>query len=234
MKIILITLGLILGIAVVQAGLVMEFNWGPALKLIIKVKEDKIRYDIFFNGYGGSSIIIDLKSGDSFNLESMQKRITNLSFLFDDTNAAAKGEWPKFQDTGKTEMLNGYEAKIFKWTNADNMTETLWVANDYPNFKEIKDDLSKINIGKLNVKKIWLPDLSSLPGMPLKLLIPLDNSITHGATNVSLVLVSAKEESIDDTNFDLPKDYHFYSANTNAPITNTNEVISATNETSIK
>jgi hypothetical protein len=63
--------------------------------------------------------------------------------------------------------------------------------------------------------------------MPLKLLIPHNDADTNRAD--VLTLLSAKEESIDDTNFDLPKDYHFYSP-TNVPVANTSQVISATNE----
>ncbi|MGH7990238.1 MAG: DUF4412 domain-containing protein [Limisphaerales bacterium] len=233
MKIILIILTLIYGIAVVRADLVMELSWGPALKLAVKVKGDKIRYDFFFNGYGGSSLIADLKTGDSFNLEQMQKSIIRRPSIVETNVVSLKKEWPRFQDTDKTEKLNGYEAEIYKRTSS-NMVETLWVAKDYPNFDKIKSDLVKLDQFKLNDKKVWMPELSSLSGMPLKLLIPLDQNVTYGATNVSLTLISAKEESIDDSVFELPKDYHFLSANTNAPVANTNKVISATNETPTK
>jgi hypothetical protein len=67
--------------------------------------------------------------------------------------------------------------------------------------------------------------------MPLKLLIAHNISNTNGI-DMLITLLSANEDPIDDTNFEVPKDYHFYS--TNAPAANTNEVISATNEPAIK
>jgi hypothetical protein len=232
-KIICIFLTLVFSIAAARADLVMELNYtSPKIKLVVKIKEDKICYDTFINENEVWSLIVDLKTDDRFRLDRMSKGIVkNPSILHDDTNAIAKAEWPKFQDTGKTETLNGYEAEIYKWTNFDGLPETLWVAKNYPNFGKIKNDLSKLDIGKLNNIKIGMPQLSSLSGMPLKLLIAHNISNTNGI-DLPITLLSAKEESLDDTNFDLPKDYHFYS--TNAPVANTNEAVSTTNEPSAK
>jgi hypothetical protein len=227
MKTICIFFALAFSIAVAQADLVMELNFtSQKIKMVVKVKGDKVCYDTFINGNKIWSFII-VKTDDYFRLDHMQKGIVkNLSISPDYTNTIAKATWPKLQDTGKSEMLNGYEAEIYNWTNSNGVTETLWVAKNYPNFEQIKNDLAKLDLGKLNVKKMWMPELGSLSGMPLKLLIPHNDTDTNRAD--VLTLLSAKEESIDDTNFDLPKDYRFYS--TNAPVANTNQVISATNE----
>jgi len=55
-----------------------------------------------------------------------------------------------------------------------------------------------------------------------------DNMPANGPT----IQVIVNEEPIDDSVFEAPKDYHFYS--TNAPAANTNQVISATNEPPVK
>ena len=197
------------------------------LKIVTKVKGDKIWWDGYINGNKGGSLFVDLKTGDYFNIQDWSKKIIkNSSIPTNYNNDFAKIASPEFQDTGKTEMLNGYETEIYKWTNFDGVIETLWVAKNFPNFVEMKGDLAKLD--KFNDKK-WILNFSSLSGMPLKLFIP-DKGDTRGLT---FNLLSAKEESIDDTNFDLPKDYHFYSP-TNAPVPNTNAVISATNEPAIK
>jgi hypothetical protein len=223
MKTILIFLTLCFSIAVARADLVMELNFDSMkLKLIVKIKRDKVRY--YIGGYGYMSRIVDLKTGENLLLDDMSKRITNPPPLFGDTNAIAKIAWPKFEDTGKVEMLSGYETEIYKWTNSDDTTETLWMAKDYPNFEQIKKDLSKLD--NMNDKR-FLPEFNSLSGMPLKLLITYKDNRSD-----MLLLLSAKEESIDDSVFEAPKDYHFYS--TNAPIANTNHIISATNEPPVK
>jgi hypothetical protein len=235
MKTILIFLTFIFSIATTRADLVMELNFtSPKIKLVVKIKGDKIRYDVFINQNAVWSLITDLKAEESFRLDHMSKGIVkNPPIAPDYTNIIAKAQWPKLQAIDKTEILNGFETKVYKWTNFNSEIETLWVADNYPNFEKIKSDLVELDLGNTNIKKIWMPEFSVLSGMPLKLFIAHNNADTNGI-GMPITLLSAKEESIDDTNFDLPKDYHFYSANTNAPITNTNEVISATNETSIK
>src|SRR5882757_525967 len=134
MKQMLILLGLVFTAVTVRADLVIELNFGgPKLKFIVKIKEDKIRYDISTDGHISSSRIADLKTGDDFNLDPMPKRIIkNPSILSYQTNAVAKPHWPIFRDTGKTETVNGYEAEIYNGTNANGAIETLWVAKDFP------------------------------------------------------------------------------------------------------
>jgi Domain of unknown function (DUF4412) len=224
MKNIYIILAFIFSVTVANANLVMEFYWGGSMmKIVAKVKGDKILLDGYVNESKAASLIEDLKTTNYFKLDHWSKKIIkNPNPL--DSNALAPTASPKFQDTGKTEMLDGYEAEIYKWTNSDGVTETLWVAKNFPNFEEMKDDLSKLD--KLNDKK-WILNFSSLSGMPLKLFIP-DKDDARGLT---FTLLSAKEEPIDDSVFELPKDYHYY---TNAPVANTNEVISATNEPPVK
>ena len=201
---------LVLGFTIVaaKADLVMEINFGgPKLKFIVKIKEDKIRYDISTDGYVSSSRIADLKTGDDFNLDPMPKRIIkNPSILSYQTNTAAKPKWPIFQDTGKTETVNGYEAEIYIGTNANGALETLWVAKDFPNFKKIKSDLVKLD--KLDIA-MWMPELNSLSGMPLKLALPFNGP--KGMTAQPLTLISAKEESIDASIFYAPTNYHNWS-----------------------
>jgi hypothetical protein len=208
MKKILIFLIFFSGIGALQADLIMELNFlTPKIKLVIKIKEGKIRYDLLLgNGYGNISRIVNPKTGDDFILEYVPKRISDPSAIFGQTNAVTKVGWPKFQDTDKTEMLNGYEAEIYRATNSDGMTETLWVAKNYPNFQKIKNDLSKLD--RRN-NKGYMPELNSLSGMPLKLFIPHKSNIGYGA-DVTLTLLSAREESINDSIFELPKDYPYY------------------------
>ena len=138
MKTILFFLMFFSGVGALQADLIMELNFtSTKIKLVVKIKEDKIRYDLLLDsGYGNISRIMNPKTGDDFILEYVPKRISDPSAIFVQTNDVTKVGWPKFQDTGKTEMLNGYEAEIYQATNSDGMTETLWVAKNYPDFKK--------------------------------------------------------------------------------------------------
>ena len=203
MKRIFALLTLVCTVATARADLVMELS-SPSpfgkCDTIIKIKGDKIRQDSFLNGQKVLSRIINLKTGDDFTVGDSKQITTNSPFLVIQTNSAVvQAKWPKIQDAGKTEKVNGYEAKIYTWTNSDYFTATLWVAKNFPNFKKIKSDLAKLD--KINDGK-WMPKFSSLSGMPLKLL--LDASFRTSA--ITMTLISANEESIDDSTFELPKD----------------------------
>lgn len=201
----ILLLGL-LGTIAVRADLVMELNLGGSkLKVVVKIKEEKIRYDILpEGGYGNTSRIADLKTGDDFNLDYPPRRIIkNSPVAPNQTNTVAKTVWPNFQDTGKTETVNGYEAEVYNGTNSDGMVETLWVAKDFPNFEKIKHDLTKLD--QLNIGK-WMPELSPLSGMPLKLALFLD--APNGKAAVPLTLISAKEEAVDASTFNAPTNFH--------------------------
>jgi hypothetical protein len=230
MKTIYLSLALVLSITAVQADLVMDLNWGsPMIKVTTKIKRDKILFDIYVNENKGGSLIADLKTGDYFDIQHWSKKIIKNSLIPTNyTNDFEKTASPKFQDIGKTEMLNGYEAEIYEWKNLDGITEKLWVAKNYPNFEVIKKDLEKLD--KFNDKK-WILNFGSLSGMPLKLLIPDKDGNAQGR-GLTFTLLSAKEEPIDDSVFELPKDYHFNG--TNAPVASTNEVISTTNTPTVK
>jgi hypothetical protein len=207
MKQTFIFLALVFTIVVARADLVMEFSFpfpilkGNTANTIVKIKGDKIRQDSFLNGQKIFSRIADLKTGDNFILKDSKWITTNSLILPNQTNAAVeKAKWSKIQDTGKTEKVNGYEAKIYILTNLDNVTVTLWVVKNFPDFKKIKKDLVKLD--KLNDEKL-MPEFSSLSGMPLKLLL---SSSTNRVIAIPFTLVSANEESIDDSTFELPKD----------------------------
>ena len=202
----MLSLCLFFSTLVSQADLVMEINttiW--KMKLVVKIKGDKVRLDaVPDGGYGSTTRITDSKTGEDIVLDHVPKRIENgLAFLSQSNTAA---EWPKLNNTGKTGILDGYETDIYNWTNSFGGIETLWVAKNYPNFNRIKSDLSKLV--SQNNNKI-LPELKSLSGMPLKLVILENRSTTH-ALETSITLISAKEEPIEDSAFELPKNYNYY------------------------
>jgi hypothetical protein len=204
----LILLALVFIITTAQADLVMEQNViGPESTndAVIKIKGDKIRADSAERG--DSSMMIDLNTGDEFTLLHKQKEVVKTStssMQFRKTAyyakaVAANAKLPKPQDTGKTEIVNGYDAEIYTWTNSRGMTETLWVAKNFPNFEKIKNDLAKLD--KLNASNMekMTPDQSTLPGMLLKM--QWSGIGDESGLTVTTTLVSAKEESIDDSVF---------------------------------
>jgi hypothetical protein len=216
MKRIFILPALVFTIVAARADLVIEQSVvGPQSTRngIIKIKGDKIRADMVDGTLSDRSQIIDLNTGDEFTLLHNKKEVVKTSLMkFRQTSyysnaIAANTKLPKPLNTGKTEKVNGYDTEIYTWTNSRGMTETLWVAKNFPNFGKIKNDLAKLD--KLNDAELdkMAPDQSALSGMLIKMqwagIGPKESGLTLTTT-----LISAKVEPIDASIFEVPKDYH--------------------------
>jgi hypothetical protein len=203
MKYILLLYYLFLSIAIAHADLTVKIGLmgqNPTnllIGVVDRIKDNKCREDMFFEGGKIGGEILNLDTGEAFNLmpaKNMPMRtILNQSVL---TNAIAVDA---IKDTGKTEMVDGYDAKIYSYTNSIG-SYTLWIAKDFPNFQTIKDDLVKRDRLR-EVTRNGLFHLSTLPGMLLKYRV--DNM----PTNAPPLQVIVSEEPIDASVFDLPKDY---------------------------
>ncbi len=193
-------------------GLTGQNKTNFLMGVINRVKGNKIREDVFFEGVDVESKILNLDTGEEFKLSSDQKSAIKISF----DQSALTNVIPidAIKDTGKTETVNGCDAKIYNFSNFVGANYTLWVAKDFPHFEIIKKDLVKRDRLHLTTHSQGI-HISTLPGMLLKY------SINNSDTNASLLQVIVSEEPIDDLVFEVPKDYHFIT---------TNEVISATNE----
>ena len=181
--------------------------------MTMKIKGDRIRVDMAAGPMGNVSTIMDLDAGDSTTLLHQQKMAMKISAAQMQqmmqkmkgrlNNDATNAETPKFQDTGKTETVGDYNAEIYTWTNNNNNSGgTIWVAKDFPNYAEIKtqlDKLSKSSFGQMS--KGIAPDTSTLPGMVVKTKAEVQGQ------EITMTLISAQEEPVDASAFEIPKDY---------------------------
>jgi hypothetical protein len=190
----------------------------PSMGFITRIKGKKIREDVFFEGGNIGNRILNLDMDEAFKLLPDQKMVVKIPF----DRSALTNAIPIdiIKDTGKTETVDGYEAEIYTFTRSDGATNSMWIAKDFPNFETIKTDLAKLDRFHLATESGGF-HMSTLPGMLLKCTV--DN--LHKNILLQLVVI---EGSVDESIFEVPKDYRFYS--TNAPVANTNQVISATNE----
>jgi Domain of unknown function (DUF4412) len=215
MKRILILLGLAFGLVAAHADLVLKQNIESAMlngTITTQIKGNKIRVDIPSSPQGSMSTIMDLSSGDSVTLLHQQKAAMKVSGaeikqmaenmkqtrVSAETNAAP----PKFQDTGKTEKVGGYDTKIYTWSSPDGATQTVWVAKNFPDYAQIKTQMDELNNSPVaQLTKGSAPDVSTLPGMVVKTQMEMNGQ------KVTSTLVSAKEEPVDASIFQTPKDY---------------------------
>jgi hypothetical protein len=103
--------------------------------------------------------------------------------------------------TGKHDKINGYEAEEYTFSNG-SLKASYWISKDYPNAKEITDALSKVQKGGLaNIMKGLTPDLSTLPGVPVKTEVEINGQ------KMTTVLVSATEQTVDPSEYEVPAGY---------------------------
>jgi hypothetical protein len=176
-----------------------------------QIKGDKVRVDM-----GEISTIMDLSTSDTITLMHKSKMAMKLSGvqmkqMMDAMKkqmgaAADNAEPPKPQATGKTEKVGDYNTEIYTWSNTNGMTATMtmWVAKDFPNSKNIKEQLAKVKKSTAGgMSKGMAPDDSALPGMVVK------TQAEVLGQKITTTLVSVKEETLDASLFDVPKDYSY-------------------------
>ena len=162
----------------------------------MKIKGDKIRVDSvcdLSSPSGNISTIMDLSARELTELYHGEKQMLKRKVNID---TAGNATIPKLQDTGKTETVAGFAAEIYTWTNND-LSGTVWVAKDFPNYSKIQPQLEKM--AKMSADNE--PDAYAL-GMVVKI-----KETQEGALNPVMTFVSMKEEPVDDSVFEIPKDY---------------------------
>jgi Domain of unknown function (DUF4412) len=181
--------------------------------MTMKIKGDKIRVDMAAGPMGSMSTILNLGVGDSITLLHSQKMAMKISAAQMQqmmqqeksrlNNGVTNAEPPKLQDTGKAETVGGYDAEIYTWTNNNNNSGgTIWVAKKFPNYAEIKTQLDKLNKSPMGqMSKGLAPDTSALPGMVVKTKAEVQGQ------EITTTLISAREEPVDASVFEIPKDY---------------------------
>jgi len=215
MKCVLVLLSLAFSLMIAHADLVLQQNVESAMingTITTQIKGNKIRTDMPATAQGAVSTIMDLNSGDSVTLLHQQKvamtvpgaeikqMVENMKKAR--AEAGTNAPPPKFQDTGKTEKVGNYDAEIYTWSSPDGANQTVWVAKDFPNYAQIKVQMDKLNNSPIaELSKGSTPDVSTLPGMVVKTQMEMNGQ------KVTSTLVAVKEQPVDASIFQIPKDY---------------------------
>jgi hypothetical protein len=216
-KRLLILIAMMLTAAGARADLVMheQADFGGSSNLIsitIKIHGDKIRQDLYGMPTGDMSLIKDADTGDSIVLMHQQKLFTRPAIKTADAQSP-DAALSKPLDTGKSDILGGYEAEIYAWAadrklwnDTNGMIETLWVAKDFTNYENIRPYLAKLDRANVSFPgKGMQPQISTLPGMVLKsrLIVKMGDVVQ----TVNITLLSAREEPVDPPIFEVPAGY---------------------------
>jgi hypothetical protein len=208
-------LTLIFTIAAAHADLIIEQKMESAMmngNVTLKVKGDKMRMDMTAGPAGAMSTIMDMGTGDSITLMHAQKMAMKVSGAqtkqmmeaMKQKREAAGTAAPKLEDTGKKEKVGDYNTEIFTWTGS-GVTQTLWVSKDVPNYESIKKQMMKLNDSPFGgVAKGMSPDMDKLPGIAVKTQMEMPQM---PGQKITTTLVSVKEQPVEDSTFEAPKDY---------------------------
>jgi len=195
------------------ADLVMEQEYSTTNVIghsMLKVHDDQMRMDTWDFSSNAFSVIIDLKTLDSYTLmpttKTYRRRLgADTRRLTESRDANDEMNRPPATpvDTGKAEKVGGYDTEVYTWSGAHGRSETLWVATNYPNFAAIRKDLARVDqFDDIGPHRNFQPQVSELPGVVVKAQVT-----TAGKEPTLITLVSAKVEPLDRSLFDLPADY---------------------------
>lgn len=198
---------------VLRADLVLEqqaSDTNRTRRAILKLHGDQMRLD---QPDDAMSVIVNLKTRDSLTLLA-----TNQTFL---RRFGYEVRWEVEQEkkysggtnemlfapaparpTGKSAVVNGLATEIYSWNGANGVTETLWVATNFPSFDAIQSELAKVDrFNNTGPHPNAQPELSRLPGMVVK------SEMRFRGRTATNSLVSVKLEPVDTALFELPAGY---------------------------
>jgi hypothetical protein len=172
--------------------------------ITVKIKGDKERID----APSQPTQIIDGKTGEMIDLMNDKKSFVRISA--EQMKAAAETinkfddgkhpSGPKLNPTGKKETINGYETEEFVF-EAPQFKASFWVATKYPDAAGILKQMQAPFSGAWKPSNMGMPDYTDFAGLPLKTVISV------GDNQVVTTIMSIKKDSINATDFDIPKDF---------------------------
>lgn len=216
MKRMVILLWLFCSLSLVHAGVVIKQKIEGAMQhgdLVMDIGNDKIRTDMPAGPRGSMSTIMSLDTGDTIMLMHEQKVATKIpgaqmkqrmEMMKRQMHQESAGNTavPKPRDTGKSAKIGGYNTEIYLWTNSSGIRQKLWIAKDYPDYKKFNAALEKVSNSPAGAANRGMsPDVGSLPGMIMK------SQIEMGGRQITVTLVSAKEEKLAPSIFEIPAGY---------------------------
>ena len=170
----------------------------------VKIKGDKERID----APSQPTRVIDGKTGEMTDLMNDRKSFLKISAAqikaatesMNRLNAGKQSTPPKLMPTGKKDTINGYEAEEYAY-ETPQFKAAFWVATKYPGAADILKQMQAPISGAWKPSNMGLPDYTDFTGLPLKTVI------TVGTDQVVTTIVSIKQDAVNASEFEIPKDF---------------------------
>jgi len=170
--------------------------------ITVKIKGDKERID----APSQPTRILDAKAGDMTDLINDRKTFVKITaaqikaatdkITSDGTNKSPS----KLAPTGKKETINGYETEEYV-IQGKQFSASFWVAAKYPDAANILKQMEGPMSGAWKPSNMGMPDYCDFAGLPLKTVISV------GDNKVVTTIVSIKQDPVNASEFEIPKDY---------------------------
>ena len=209
MKLILRLAPLFLAVVFARADVTIVQKMESAMingEVTMKLKGDRARMDMPSPLGGNVTTLMNFTSGEMITLLHQQKMAMklNLADVKKQQEAGQKAlgvdsskiEKPKA--TGKTEKVGDFDTEIFEM-NQGTLQAKLWIAKSFPNAQAIKDQMMKLSSAMGGAG--FDPSKVDVPGMVVK------SEVTTPVGKMTITLVRAKEEPVDEKEFDKPEGY---------------------------
>ncbi len=169
----------------------------------IKIKGEKSRTDLAQS----VSVITDGATGGSTTLMHTGKVFLKVSpeqakaMMEQLKQQGGSSTPPKLQPTGKKEKVGDYDCEIYT-INLGSLATTYWIAKDFPNYPSVLAQLEKFQAGSITAMgQGVMPEMKDFPGMVIK------TEIVKDKQKITTTLVSAKEEDVPASVFNIPANY---------------------------
>ena len=171
--------------------------------VIVKIKGDKERVD----SPSQPTRIIDGKTGEMTDLMNDRKSYVKISAAqikaaaaSMNLNADKNSNASKLTPTGKKDTISGYETEEYSY-ETPMFKASFWIANKYPGAADILKQMQAPITGAWKPSNMGMPDYTDFSGLPLKTVISV------GTNQVVTTIVSIKQDSLNASDFEIPKDF---------------------------
>ena len=182
-------------------------NSGQVQQITLKIKDTKVREDVGEQ----TSAIIDSNTGETTLLLHAQKAFLKINpeQLKEQAKAlkdllGTKAENPEnieLKPTGKRETINGFDTEEYT-TNFNGVPLSIFIAKEFPNYQKIVEALYRVQSGPaMDILRSMSIPPDKYPGLPVR----TTESIM--GQKIVVLLDSAQETDVPDTDFIIPSDY---------------------------
>ena len=178
---------------------------GGLHEITMKVKGNKARVEV----NPQLTTILDATTGEITNLFNDKKVVMRISgerakAMAEVAKSFVKEEVPEQSTpkaTGKKESINGYETTEYV-TDSPKFHASYWVATDYPDYKNILQQMAVLQKGAFASITKGMPDYRALPGLPLRTKVK-----ASGESEITSTIESVSQTPLPDSDFVVPDDY---------------------------